>query len=251
MKIKSHALAINSTFILVSTSIINTIGHELAHYITRLYFHLKPELHHNYVQSSVNGTPLQEMLSAAAGPLFSLVFGMIILWIAIKYISPSLLKLFMLWLGLGSILAFMGYILIAPIAKAGDTGKVFDYFGFPLSLSIGLAIVSFMVIYIVFVRLASQFVHYKGQQVFDQRANAKQLFIYPIFATIILGTLVSLPVVIWISLLPTIFMPMAYFSIMGAYYRLKIADAPVLVDKISIALLIVTFLVVITFRLLV
>lgn len=251
MWIKSHALAINSALILMSTSIINTIGHELAHYITRLYFHLQPELHHNYVQSSVVGTPLQEMFSAAAGPLFSLVFGIVILWIATNQMSPSLSKLFMLWLGLGGILEFMGYIVIAPIAKAGDTGKVFDYFGFPLLLSLGLAIVSFVAIYLFFVRLAPQFAHYKGKQKFDQRANAKQLFIYPIFVTIILGTLVSLPVVTWISLLPTIFMPMAYFSIMGAYFRLKITDPPVQVEKVSIALVIITLLTVITFRLLV
>lgn len=250
MWIKSHALAINSLLILVVTALINTVLHECAHYLVGLYFGLGPELHHNYVNFTIDGPAEHQMLVAASGPLFSLIFGTIILLISIKQIKPSLFKLFMLWLGIGGILVFLGYILIAPIAKQGDTGKVFDYFGFPIYLTIALAVLSFLLVNKIFARLAPQFKYYKHKEKFDQRANAKQLFIYPIFGAIIIGTLLNLPVVTWVSLLPTIFMPMAYFSIMGAYYRLKIVDAPVLLDKISIALEIVTLVVVITFRML-
>lgn len=251
MDIKSNALAINSLLILIATAFINTIVHECAHYLTALYFNLEPVLHHNYVETFIEGTARHQMIESAAGPLFSLIFGTVVLLVSIKLIKPSLLKLFLLWLGMGGILVFMGYILIAPIAKEGDTGKVFDYFGFPIYLSVALAILSFIVINMVFARLAPQFKYYKNALAFDQRTNAKQLFIYPIFGSIIIGTLLNLPVVIWVSLLPTIFMPMAYFSIMGGYYKLKITDAPVQVDKISISLVIVTLLTVVTFRLLV
>jgi hypothetical protein len=252
MDFKNKSLAINSILIVISSSIIGTILHESAHYVAAYYLHLNPELHHNYVRPLVeNGTQQQYAIMAAAGPLFSLIFGIIVMFVSIKYMKPSLLKLFMTWLGMGSILGLFGYLLISPIAKEGDTGRVFDYLGVPIYLSVAIAVVSFIYINYLFSRYVNQFVFYKNNPIFDKNETQRQLFNYPIYASIIIMTLLSFPIITWISLLPTIFMPMTYFRTRGEYRKLKLTDADLTIDKISIPLIVLTILTIILFRYLV
>ncbi len=252
MKIKNNSLAINSIMIVISTTIIGTILHELAHFFMAGYFGLKPELHHNYVKYlSANATALQNMIVAGAGPLFSLVFGVIVLFISVKITKPSLFKLFTLWLGMNGILMFLGYILIAPIAKEGDTGKVFDFFNIPVYVSVFIAIISFIVIVYLFSNLSKEFRFYKNEDLFKQDENRKQLFLYPIWSSIVFMTVLSLPVITWISLLPTIFMPMTYISTMKRYKKLDLKDAGLKIDFISKPLLILTIITIIIYRMLI
>jgi hypothetical protein len=246
-----YALAINSTLILVSTTIFSTILHESAHYLTGLFFHLKPVLHHNYVESLRVGTEGQMVIEAAAGPLFSLVFGVLMMLFSIKCIRPSLLKLFFTWLGMGNILIFMGYILIAPIAKQGDTGKVFAYFNSPMYLTITAAVLSFIFINYLFGKWSSQFVFYNSENNYNKRNLKLQLFVIPVLLSIVIVTILSLPVIIWISLLPTIFMPMSYFRIMGAYLQQNEIQPTVNIQKVSPILLLFTLVTVLLFRYLV
>jgi hypothetical protein len=251
MNQRKKALAINSILIGISTGIIGTILHELAHYVVAVYFGLNPELHHNYVLPRNEGTPEQHVIMAAAGPLFSFFFGIFALWVSVKFIRPSLLKLATLWLGMGSILTLMGYMLIAPIAKNGDTGRVFDYFGVPMYLSIAIAVASFVAINYLFGKFAKYFIFYKHDEIFDKTETRKQLFIYPIYASIVIMTLLNLPIVTWVSLMPTIFMPMTYFSTDGTYQKMQIADAEVVVNKTSIPLIILIAVCILIFRMLV
>ena len=248
---KTKGLALNSILIVISTSIIGTILHELAHYFVGLYFNLNPELHHNYVRSGTKGTELQTTIMAGAGPLFSLVFGCIILYISIKFLKPSLTKLFMTWLGMGSILGLLGYLLIGPIAKSGDTGKVFAYLGIPTYITIVISIASFFFINYLFVKLANQFIFYKNDDNFEKIETQKQLFIYPIFASIIIMTLLSFPIVTWVSLLPTIFMPMSYFSTYGKYKGMNNIKPDLIINRVSPTLIVLTILAIIIFRYLV
>jgi hypothetical protein len=251
MNFRKNLLAISSILIVISTSIIGTILHELAHYFAGLILELQPQLHHNYVQYLVTQTEQQKAVTAACGPLFSLVFGIIVTLVSIKYIKPSLWKLFLLWLGTQSLLVFFGYILIAPIAKNGDTGVVFSYLGIPIYLSITLSILSFIFMNWLFSRLANQFIFYKNEETFYAKKNIKQLFLYPILSSIIIITLLSFPIVTWVSLLPTIFMPMTYFSTMGRYGSLKKTDADLVINTIPISLIVTTILAIVVFRILV
>ena len=249
MNLKNKTLAINSLLILISISIIGTILHEFAHYITAISFGLHPELHHNYVKINPdNGTKMQNMLIAAAGPLFSLIFGIIILYISKKIFEPSLLKLSLLWLGLYNILIFLGYLLIAPISKSGDTGKVFEYFNTPNFIIITIAIVALILITKLFIKISNEFRYYKNEGGFNIDENSKQLFLLPIIGSIIIFTIMNLPVVIWVSLLPTVFMPMAFFRIMRSYKKLNLDNAIFEVNKISLILVIATTFLTIGFR---
>ena len=252
MKIKKKYLAVNSLLIVISTTIIGTVLHELAHFLMANYFGLKPELHHNYVNYLTdNATELQNMIIAGIGPLFSLIFGTVILLISVKIKKTSLIKLFTLWLGMNGVLMFLGYILIAPIAKDGDTGKVFDFFNVPTYISIFIAIIAFVIIFFLFSNLSKEFRFYKSEDSFKQNENMKQLFLYPICSSIILITILNLPVISWVSLLPTVFMPMTYFSTMKRYKKLPLNNAGLKIDFISKPLLILTIITIIIFRILI
>ncbi|MCC6186591.1 MAG: hypothetical protein IT256_05500 [Chitinophagaceae bacterium] len=251
MNLKNKSLGINSILIAISTTIIATILHESAHYFTAKYFHIDAELHHNYVPFLQNGTSSQMTMIAAAGPLFSLIIGSMVMYVSISFIKPSLFKLWMTWLGMNNLLLFFGYILIAPIAKQGDTGKVFRHFGIPLYLSISIAAISFLLLNYLFGKWSHQFIYYKSQVDFDQKETAQQLFIYPIVGSIVIMTLLSFPIITWVSLLPTLLMPLIYFRTRGAYNRIKNPLPHLYFDKVSIVLWILTILTIALFRYLV
>ena len=248
MTLKNISLGINSIFISISTSLISVILHESAHYLVAEYFNLNPELHHNYVKPLIAPSEKQLMQIALAGPFFSLIIGLIFLFISIKFIKPSLLKLFLLWLGMSNILNFLGYMLIAPFIKDGDTGRVFNYFKIPFPISLVIAIFSFIVTKKLFQFLSKEFIYYKNTAIFNKKENQKQLLIFPIIYLIFVVTLLNLPIAVWISLLPTIFVPMSYLSTLRTYKKTEIIDAEVTINKISIILLVLTAIVIITFR---
>lgn len=250
MNFKNKSLGINSALIIISSTIIFTVLHESAHFIIAEYFGLDPDLHRNYVHLGKKGSEIQEVIVAAAGPLFSLVSGTIITYVSIGFIKPSLFKLFLLWLGMGSILECLGYILIAPFAKNGDTGKVFDYLGIPTSVAVLIAVVSFLFIRWLFAGFSNQFIFYKNESQFNPKENQGQLFLYPVLVSIGTMLILTLPVLFWINVLPVVFMPLAYLSVRRRYIKLDLKDAELVVDRVFPTLIILTVISVIAFRLL-
>lgn len=248
---KQKALAINGVLIVILTAIINTVLHEAAHFVAANLLHVPAVLHHNYVQTADDTPERPGIIIAAAGPLFSLFFGLIVSAVSIHLIRPGLLKLFTLWLGMGGLLTFFGYLLIAPIATNGDTGRVFNYLGIPIYVSIAIAVGAFVYINKMFGAFARYFVYYSPSFDFDKLDTSRQLFLYPIYGSIIIVTLLSLPVITWVSLLPTIFMPMTFFGTMGAYRRMTFSTPTVIIDKVSTWLVILTLVSVAVFRYLV
>ena len=251
MFLKNKYLGINSVLIALSSSIIATILHEFGHYVVAIYLNLNPELHHNYVMPLIEVSQKSQVLMAAAGPLFSLMIGILALYASIKWIKFSLLKLFFLWLGLQNILMFLGYMLIAPIAKDGDTGKVFDYLGIPMFLSISIAILFFIFVNFLFSKFSNQFVFYKNEDLFNIQENSKQLFLWPILTSIVMMTILSFPIYSWVSILPSVFMPMTYFTTMERYKKLKFTNAQVTISNLSVPLVILTIISIMLFRFLV
>lgn len=238
MIIKNKSLAINSSLILVITTLIGTISHEFAHFISAKCLDIPAELHHNYVSFNTdNVSDLHQAIIAGAGPTFSLIFGFLILYLSIKIKKANLLKLFLLWLGMNGILMFLGYLLIAPFAKLGDTGLVFKYLGISNFYIISIAIISFIVILKLFKFLAKQFRFYKSSETFNQKETAKQLFVIPIVGSITFVTVISFPIPIWISLLPTVFMPLTYISTLKRYEKLNIENPQYYSPRISRSLI--------------
>ena len=248
MTLKNNYLGINSVLIAISTSLISFILHESAHYLVADYFNLNPELHHNFVKPLIEPSEKQLMLIALAGPTLSVIFGIIILFISIKLTKPSLLKLFLLWFSMSNILMFLGYMLIAPFIKNGDTGLVFSYFKVPFFISIIIAIITFIITKKIFEYLSKEYIYYKNADIFDKKECQKQLFIFPIIFLIVCVSLLNLPIVVWYSLLPTLFIPLTYLSTFKAYRKMEILDAEITINKISISLLFLTAITIIIFR---
>jgi hypothetical protein len=125
----------------------------------------------------------------------------------------------MTWLGMGSVLGLLGYLLIAPFAKDGDTGRVFSYLGVPTFVSILIAITSFIFISYLFRKWSSQFIFYKTEDHFDKKETQKQLFIYPIFASMVIMTILSFPITNWVSLLQTISICLFFYKYLKFWFK--------------------------------
>lgn len=119
-----------STATFVLAAMLSVTLHECAHAVAGLVQGLGVTLSTNSV--SYDGAPSehQATLAAAAGPLWSLVLGLVLYAVG-RDRGPGHVRLLVLWVSLMSMANVAGYLLIAPFARAGDTGKVLDLLGAP------------------------------------------------------------------------------------------------------------------------
>lgn len=247
-KINRFSLAINSSLIAITTFIIATLLHETSHFMLSFFIGLKAELHHNFVIVN-NASKLQEIYIAAIGPVMSLFFGIVFLFISIKLTLPSIKKLFFLWLGLNNLLMFLGYMLVAPFVKSGDTGKVLDYFNVPFYLSLLLSILFLIIMIFIFKNIVSEFKYYKSEDDFNKIDNSINLFLIPILSSIVVNSLLIYPSSTIFSYLPTLFTPLAFLSTYFKYNRSTISTPVFSINKISINCLFLFIIFTIFFRL--
>lgn len=241
------SLAINSSLIAITTFVIAVILHEGSHFIFSILFGLKAELHHDYVAVN-NATELQGIYIAGAGPIMSLFFGIVFLNFSKKMLKPSVKKLFFLWLGLNNLLMFLGYMLIAPFVKSGDTGKVLDFFNVPFYLSILLSILFLIFIIILFKNIVSEFEYYKSEDNFDINSNANYLLLFPILSSIIVNSVLIYPSPTIFSYLPTLFTPLPFLSTYFKYKRTSVITPVFSVNRISLNCLFLFIMFILLFR---
>ena len=127
---RARTLLVNSTLAFVLAAMVNATVHELAHAVAGLSQGLVPTLTPFAVSFSPEGTSRQQIVTAAAGPLFSLVLGLALIAVARSW-GRGLVRLFFLWLSTMSVMNFAGYLVIAPFASVGDTGRVLLLLGAP------------------------------------------------------------------------------------------------------------------------
>jgi hypothetical protein len=120
----------NSAAALALAGIVGVALHELAHAVAGLVVGVTPTVY----RSTVTYVPVPEVdgriATAATGPLFSLVLG-IVVFLTCRGVGRGFGRLFALWLGLVAMQNFYGYCLIAPIAAEGDSGIVLGLAGAP------------------------------------------------------------------------------------------------------------------------
>lgn len=125
-----RALLAGSTLAFVLAAMVNDTLHELAHAVAGLAVGLTPTLSPFSVEYEPQGTSSQQIITAAAGPLFSLVMGLVLMVLA-RHWGRGLVRLFFLWLPFMGVMNFAGYCFIAPFAQVGDTGQVLKLLGAP------------------------------------------------------------------------------------------------------------------------
>lgn len=124
------ALLAGSTLAFVLAAMVNDTLHELAHAVAGIAVGLTPTVSPFSVEYEPEGTAHQQIITAAAGPLFSLVMGLVLMAVARSW-GRGLVRLFFLWLPFMGVMNFAGYCFIAPFAQVGDTGQVMKLLGAP------------------------------------------------------------------------------------------------------------------------
>ncbi|GAB2584865.1 zinc metalloprotease [Microlunatus antarcticus] len=115
-------LACSSVALSLAAIVVVTL-HELAHAVAGLSLGVGAVLHPNSVSYVPELPPGGQVVTAAAGPVFSLVLGAVVFLVG-RNLAGGFVRLLLLWTGLASMQNFAGYLLIAPVARVGDSGKV-------------------------------------------------------------------------------------------------------------------------------
>ena len=218
-------IILNSTILFVIASIIEMTIHECGHYIAAVLMHASQiSLHHNYVHySELNLNLYQNIFISGAGPLFSLFIGIIFHLICSSHSKRSLQFLFYMYMSIFGYIGFFGYLLIAPVFIYGDTGFIFNALGFPIWLTITIAITGALVLFFIMKNLTKYFVlcgtERLGENIQERATFIHSIILYPLFSGIIITTLLNIPVPTTLSLIAPICSP---FTILWTYgYALK------------------------------
>lgn len=118
-----RALTANSALAFVIAALVNDTTHELAHAVAALSLGLTPTIGPfsvDFADTGVSAT--HQIVVALAGPVFSLVMGLVLMRLARSW-GRGLVRLFWMWLPFMGVMNFVGYCFIAPIARGGDTGQ--------------------------------------------------------------------------------------------------------------------------------
>lgn len=116
---------INSAIAFVLAGMLVTTIHELSHLTTARILGVQATLYPNFIDLHGTVSDLDTGLIAATGPLFSLVTGLLIIWLVkTKSWKSGFARLLVLWFGFLSAETGFGYFFVAPLVSDGDTGLV-------------------------------------------------------------------------------------------------------------------------------
>lgn len=258
---KKNILLISSLLFIIATMWQQTL-HEFGHFVAaNLLNATDVVLYHNYVQyHNENLTVNNKIVVAAAGPLLSLVIGFLFHFICSQYKKRDVLFLFFLYMCAFGYICFFGYLMISPIFTQGDTGFIFQQWGFPLWLKIvialggvGLGLLSFKMIHPFFAGMANR-------EILEEKSRRKEfadyLIQYPLYIGIAGTCLLNLPIPVWLSLIYPLCSPMALFWIHGyiedtTYGQIQVANDSEPFKKVPIALIVILVITVVLNRFLV
>ena len=123
-----RALLVNSTVAAVLGAGLMVLAHELSHLVAGLAMGIPGTLYSYGVAHE--GSPVQNAIMAGAGPMFSLLTGLVMaLWQPLRA-TRSFWHLLWLWFAYSSMMEGIGYLEITPFG-AGDTAAVASHLGWP------------------------------------------------------------------------------------------------------------------------
>lgn len=195
---------INSTLAFVSAFFFTTFIHEFGHFISYSLFGLKPVLYHNYV--AVDDEKISQVIniiSALAGPLSSLIQGIIFSLVITRRKNYGSASLFYLWFCLLGFINFFGYLMMTPFSSAGDTGKVADLLQLEYVYRILIAAIGLAILLVIIIRIGKYFNAFIPAEI---NAARKQQYIYyimffPIIFGSVINTLFAFPAPVLLSII--------------------------------------------------
>ncbi len=115
---------VNSAVAFATACLVMITVHELAHVIGGLAQGNAPVMYGFSVEDNSTGDR-EQIVTALAGPLLSLVTGLGILALPLSKLAPFW-RLAVVWMGLLSVQEFSGYLITGPFAHVGDIGSVLE-----------------------------------------------------------------------------------------------------------------------------
>jgi len=205
---ENQKISINSTVLYVIAFLLTTIIHESGHAIIGLINGSEPILHHNYVEHlGIDQLSIFQKVSISlAGPLFSLVQGLVVGLLYLKIKKQSFCKLFLLWFSVLGFFNFFGYLMTGPIFKMGDIGKAFLLTNTPLVIQIFIAIIGAAILFYIAYKLTIPFLQfsYKQEWIADPKLRKDfsfNIIILPWIIGSLIVTILYLPIIAIVSII--------------------------------------------------
>ncbi len=205
---EKEKIILNSTVLYVTAFLLTTIIHEFGHAIVGFINGSNPILHHNYVEylSINNLSVFKKVLISLAGPLFSLIQGLLAGLMFFKTKKQSFYKLFLLWFSILGFSNFLGYLMTGPIFLQGDIGKVFLLMNIPLIPQLFIAFIGATILFYLGYKLTIPFLKfsYKEEWIFSAKSRGNFTFKIIILPWLIGATIVTilyLPVIAIVSII--------------------------------------------------
>ena len=215
-------IIINSCVAFIVAAIAEMTLHECGHFLATLAMGGEAILYHNYVQHA-DVSENARCISAFAGPVVSLLVGVIFQMLLSGRKYKGMISLLMQYMSIFGYVGFFGYVMIAPFFSYGDMGFVLRYIGSPMWLIYTLAALAGVVLF--FLGKAWS-VHFIGMMSRTTAADAKlrRQFIYSLvfwqlFIGIGITTLLNFPVPTTLSLIAPLTSPFVLLWPFGYYLR--------------------------------
>ncbi len=216
MKEKRNVI-LNSTILYIIAFLITTIIHEFSHALAGVLNGSEPVLHHNYVEHLAIShlSALQRVSISLAGPISSLIQGLLAGWIYLTSQKQKPLHLFLLWFSALGFSNFFGYLMTGPLFRAGDIGKVYLLLKLPLPIQIIIAVIGAAVLFFIAYKLTVPFLQfsYRQEWVVDEHSRKNFAFGIIILPWIIgssIVTILYLPIIAIISIIYPIMSGMVF-----------------------------------------
>jgi hypothetical protein len=209
-------IILNSTVAFVIACILVMTLHEFGHFFASILVYAKGvSIHHNYVNYIEEGLSQgQNIFIKAAGPIISLLTGLIFHFICFRDKPRGISFLLKLYFCSFGYIGFFGYLLIAPFFAVGDTGYICKALGFPIALTIGIAVIGALILFFIMKSLMRYFVELGSREIIENDETRKKfissLILFPVLIGIIITTLLNLPTINVISLIAPICSPFTF-----------------------------------------
>lgn len=119
----------NAALAFASATMITVVIHEGAHGLVAQALGFAPKIY-PFVENNPTGTPLQDILIAAGGPIGSLLTGLLFAWLYARGRPRyGFWRVLLCWLAFQGIIEFVNYLIVTPWLAAGDTAVICDRLG--------------------------------------------------------------------------------------------------------------------------
>ena len=127
-----RAFFVNSALAYATATLLMAAVHETGHGLMAQALGFSPKIYAFY-EDNPSGTPHQNLLILAAGPLTSLIVGAILLVLLRRQRSHYAFdRLLLFWMSWASIMTFVNYLIVTPWLAAGDTAAIADILNAPV-----------------------------------------------------------------------------------------------------------------------